>query len=668
MDYCHHIKRVLASKGEPLSWTEIVNQTQGLTAKGIKDLRRELLALVQEGYVERKSFDEFEYLADGRPSGSRSAHPLKNLGQKLRSVDDLKESPTIGFLTEKKGKLVVATLRSDPAREFTITGLPAEAGTGDLVRFTLARDSRGNDFAKFVSLIDGQSDIEMKAIAISEDLNIPTSWPDGLAATYLSADLEDEVLLSSDREDMRHIPFVTIDGEDAKDFDDAVFAEFLDRDNLWRLVVAISDVSAYVSLASPLDNEARRRGTSVYFPGLVFPMLPEVLSNSICSLQPEKDRLSLVVDIKISSDGIIRNFTFHQAVIRSRARLTYNEVQRYFDKDGNSSLKARLEADQSKSIDRLIGVYKALMIQRESRGALDFQGREGSPVLVGGEVQEFRPVERSTAHKIIEESMICANVCAAKLIRESESLALFRIHEAPVSSKLADLRNFQAFADHPWPDKEIVTGDIKSLLEALPKTEGGNVLERMVLRSMSQAGYEPSGRGHFGLALEDYVHFTSPIRRYPDITVHRKIKNILEKRNTVEDEREYLLELGRDCSQLERRAERAERMLSDWIKCEFVERRAGRTIIGTIVSVTEFGLFIELDGFFVDGLLHVSQLGDDYFIFDKEKMSLVGSRSGAEYVLGERLEVAIVKIQAPRGRISLDLAKKGAVNWRRKKR
>ena len=170
------------------------------------------------------------------------------------------------------------------------------------------------------------------------------------------------------------------------------------------------------------------------------------------------------------------------------------------------------------------------------------------------------------------------------------------------------------------------------------------------------------------MALEDYVHFTSPIRRYPDITVHRKIKNILEKRNTVEDEREYLLELGRDCSQLERRAERAERMLSDWIKCEFVERRAGGTIIGTIVSVTEFGLFIELDGFFVDGLLHVSQLGDDYFIFDKEKMSLVGSRSGAEYVLGERLEVAIVKIQAPRGRISLDLAKKGNVNWRRKKR
>ncbi len=290
MDYRRYIKRLLASKGEPLSWIEIVNQTKGLTAKGIKDLRRELLALVLEGYVERKSFDEFEYVADGRSSGSETANPLKYSGQKLRAVDDLKESPTIGFIVVKRGKLVVATLRSDPAREFRITGLPAEVGTGDLVRFNLVHDSRGNDVAKFVSLIDGQSDIESKAIAITEDLNIPTIWPDGIATSYQSAELGDESRFSSLREDMRHIPFVTIDGEDAKDFDDAVFAEFLDSDNLWRLVVAISDVSAYVGPGTPLDDEARRRGTSVYFPGLVFPMLPEELSNGICSLQPEKDR------------------------------------------------------------------------------------------------------------------------------------------------------------------------------------------------------------------------------------------------------------------------------------------------------------------------------------------------------------------------------------------
>ena len=668
MDYRHHIKRLLASRGEPLSWTEIVNQNQGLTAKGIKDLRRDLLALVLEGYVVRKSFDGFEYVADGRRSGSRSAHPLGYSGKKLRANDDLTESPTIGFLVVKRGKLVVATLRSDPAREFRITGLPAEAGEGDLVRFNLGHDSRGNDVAKFVSLIEGQSNIEAKAIAITEGLNIPTIWPDGIATSYQRAELEDESGSSSLREDMQHIPFVTIDGDDAKDFDDAVFAEFLNNDKLWRLVVAISDVSAYVGLGTPLDDEARRRGTSVYFPGLVFPMLPEELSNGICSLQPEKDRLALVVDIKISLEGRIQSYTFHQAIICSRARLTYQDVQDYIDKKGNSSLEALLDEDGLKSLDDLVGVYEALMINRESRGALDFQTREGKPVLVGGKVKEFRLAERLIAHKIIEESMICANVCAAKLITENESLALFRIHEAPVSSKLVDLRNFQAFADHALPDKEILTADIKSLLEALPGTEVGNVLERMVLRSMSQAAYEPSTKGHFGLALEGYVHFTSPIRRYPDITIHRKIKSILEGQNLLEDDKEHLIELGQDCSQLERRAERAERMLSDWIKCELVERKVEGSVVGTIVSVTEFGLFIEIDGFFVDGLLHVSQLGDDYFILDKERMKLVGSRSGEEFGLGDKLEVSIVNIQAPRGRISLDLGKNGNVNWRRKKR
>ena len=206
------------------------------------------------------------------------------------------------------------------------------------------------------------------------------------------------------------------------------------------------------------------------------------------------------------------------------------------------------------------------------------------------------------------------------------------------------------------------------MLEALPETEEGNVFERLVLRCMSQAAYEPSTKGHFGLALEGYVHFTSPIRRYPDITIHRKIKNILEGHNLLEDDKEHLIELGQDCSQLERRAERAERMLSDWIKCELVERKVEGSVVGTIVSVTEFGLFVEIDGFFVDGLLHVSQLGDEYFILDKERMKLVGSRSGEEFGLGDKLEVSIVNIQAPRGRISLDLGKKGDVHWRRKER
>ena len=521
---------------------------------------------------------------------------------------------------EKRGKLVVATLRSDPAREFRIMGLPGKAVIGDLVRFNLVHDPSGNDVAKFVSFIEGQTDIELKAIAISEELNIPTIWPEEASPFFQTAELGDDSRHSSSRRDMRHLPFVTIDGEDAKDFDDAVFAEFLDSDKVWRLVVAISDVSAYVSLGTPLDDEARRRGTSVYFPGLVFPMLPEALSNGICSLQPGKDRLSLVVDIKITSDGRIQSFTFYKAIIRSRARLTYQEVQQYIDKKGNSSLEALLGEDQLKSLDDLVGVYEALMINRESRGALDFQTREGKPILDGSKVKGFRIVKRLMAHKIIEESMICANVCAAKLIEESEILALFRIHEPPATSKLLDLQNFHAFADHSWPEKEIETSDIKALLEALPETEEGNVLERLVLRSMSQAAYEPSRKGHFGLALERYLHFTSPIRRYPDITIHRKIKSILENQKLIKDDKEQLIELGRDCSQLERRAEKAERMLSDWIKCELVERQVGKKVIGTIVSVTEFGLFIELDGYFVDGLLHVSQLGQDYFIFDKKKM------------------------------------------------
>ncbi len=668
MNYRDHIKRLFASTGESLSWTEIVNKTPGVKAKGIKDLRSELLALVLEGYVERKSFDEFGYVTDRQRLGSGAATPFDSSGRRIQEIGSWKESPTIGFLIEKRGELFVATLRSDPAREFRIIGLPGKAVIGDLVRFNLDHDPSGNGVAKFVSFIDGQSDIEVKAIAISEELNIPTNWPEVASPSFRGADLADDSRHSSLRRDMRHLPFMTIDGEDAKDFDDAVFADFLDSDNVWRLVVAISDVSAYVSRGTPLDNEARRRGTSVYFPGLVFSMLPEALSNGICSLQPEKDRLSLVVDIKITSNGRIQSFTFYEAIIRSRARLTYEEFQYYIDRKGNSSLEALLREDQLKSLDDLIGVYEALMINRESRGALDFQTREGKPILDGSKVKGFQIVERLMAHKIIEESMICANVCAAKFIEESGSVALFRIHEPPATSKLLDLQNFHAFADYSWPEKEIETSDIKALLEALPETEEGKVLERLVLRCMSQAAYEPSRKGHFGLALERYLHFTSPIRRYPDITIHRIIKSTLENRNLGKDDKEQLIELGRDCSQLERRAEKAERMLLDWIKCELAERQVGKRVIGTVVSVTEFGLFIELDGYFVDGLLHVSRLGPDYFIFDKEKMSLAGSRSGEEYVLGQKLEVRVVDIQSPRGRISLDLPKKGTVNCRRKKK
>ena len=668
MSYRAQIKRLFASRGEALSWTEIVNKTPEVKAEGIKELRRELLALVLEGYIERKSFDEFEYVTDSQRLGSAAATPFNTPGRRTRTIGRWKESPTIGFLMKKGEELVVATLRSDPAREFRITGLPGKSVIGDLVRFNLVHDPSGDDVAKFVSFIEGQSDIESRAIAISEELNIPTIWPEELPSSYQRADLRDESQRTSSRRDMRHVPFVTIDGEDAKDFDDAVFAEFHDSDNVWRLVVAISDVSAYVSRGTPLDHEARRRGTSVYFPGLVIPMLPEALSNGICSLQPEKDRLSLVVDIRITSDGTIHSFTFYEAIICSRARLTYEEFQRYINKDGTSSLEALLGEDQLRSLDDLVGVYEALMINRESRGALDFQTREVKPILDGNKVKGFRIVERLMAHKIIEESMICANVCAAKLIEESESSALFRIHEPPATSRLLDLQNFHAFADHFWPQKEIETSDIKALLEALPETEEGNVLERLVLRCMSQAAYEPNRKGHFGLALERYLHFTSPIRRYPDITIHRKIKSILENQNLEKDDKEQLIELGRDCSQLERRAEKAERMLSDWIKCEFAERQIGKKVNGTVVSVTEFGLFIELDGYFVDGLLHVSQLGQDYFIFDKEKMSLAGSRSGEEYVLGQKLEVRIVDIQSPRGRISLDLSKRGTVNWRGKKK
>ena len=380
MNYRRHIRTLFLSSGESLSWSEIVNKTQGLTAKGIKDLRRELLALVLEGYVERKGFDEFEYVKPSPRIWRR--YSFNSSGQRRQTIGSRKESPTIGFLMEKKGKLVVATLRSDPAKEFRITGLPAKAAKGNLVRFNLAHDPRGNDVAKFVSFIDSRSDIESKAIAVSEHLNIPTIWPDGIATSYQRAELGDESGFSSPREDMRN-PICDIDGEDAKDFDDAVFAEFLDSDKAWRLVVAISDVSAYVSCGTPLDDEARRRGTSVYFPGLVFPMLPEALSNGICSLQPGKDRLSLVVDVKITSDGRIQSFTFYEAIIRSRARLTYEEVQQYIDKKGNSSLEALLGEDQLKSLDDLICVYEALMINRESRGALDFQTREGKPILDG---------------------------------------------------------------------------------------------------------------------------------------------------------------------------------------------------------------------------------------------------------------------------------------------
>jgi ribonuclease R len=445
------------------------------------------------------------------------------------------------------------------------------------------------------------------------------------------------------RKDLRHLPFVTIDGETAKDFDDAVHAEREagGKNAGWRLRVAIADVSHYVRHGDALDADARERGTSVYFPRRVIPMLPEKISNGLCSLNPDVDRLAMVCDMSITGQGKVARYEFYAAVFRSHARLTYTAVWEMI-----SSNKA------SADLQILYEVYKALARERDLRGAIDFESVETRMEFdARGKILRIVPEARNEAHRLIEECMLAANVCAGDFLSSRGHPVLYRVHDVPAPEKVSALRDFLAELGLTLPGgDEPKPKDYAQLLAKIRPRPDHSLLQTILLRSMKQAVYTPDNVGHFGLAFDAYVHFTSPIRRYPDLLVHRAIKALLanQKYSGVDWEA-----LGRHCSETERRADDASRDVESWLKCFYMQDHVGEVFDGTVTGVTAFGLFVMLDNYYVDGLVHISELGRDYFRFEPGRHLLLGERTGKRYRLADRLKVKLVRVDLETRKIDL---------------
>ncbi|MDO9007668.1 MAG: ribonuclease R, partial [Thiobacillus sp.] len=440
------------------------------------------------------------------------------------------------------------------------------------------------------------------------------------------------------REDIRHLPLVTIDGETARDFDDAVYCEPLGRSG-FRLIVAIADVSHYVKPSDALDTEGYERGNSVYFPRRVIPMLPEALSNGLCSLNPEVDRLSMVCDMQVSSTGNIKEYRFYQAVIYSHARLTYNQVWDWLSGETQPDAKQTALMPHLQALDKL---FRTLLKARAKRGAIDFGSTETQMLFDDeGKIKAIVPVIRNDAHRIIEECMLAANVCASDYLHANQQPALFRVHEGPTPEKLAALRGFMAEfgLDLAGGDKPHAK-DYATLLEQIKPRPDAGLLQTVMLRSLKQAVYSPDNKGHFGLAYEAYTHFTSPIRRYPDLLVHRGIKAVL---NGEKLPVKGLAEIGVHCSMTERRADDATRDVDAWLKTYFMRDRIGDEYNGTVSAVTSFGMFVALDEIFIEGLVHVSELGQDYFHYDQSKHWMLGERTGKRYRLGDRVRIKVMR-------------------------
>jgi ribonuclease R len=470
-----------------------------------------------------------------------------------------------------------------------------------------------------------------------------------------AAKLPDIVVVDKDlgkREDLRDIPLVTIDGETAKDFDDAVFAEALPKNKGWRLVVAIADVSHYVRPGSALDIEATARGNSVYFPRRVIPMLPEKLSNGLCSLNPDVDRLAMVCDAQVSHEGEVIKYRFYPAVFRSRARLTYNQVWSWL----SGELKPVTPAHQAiqPQLHTLYDLFKALHAARFKRGAIDFDTVETQMRFNDqGKIDAIVPVIRNDAHRLIEECMLAANVCAADFLEKKKQPGLFRIHGTPAPAKLEALRDFMKEFGLGLEGGDSPTGkDYGKLLDQIRERPDFSLLQTILLRSMQQAIYSPDNIGHFGLSYEYYTHFTSPIRRYPDLLVHRAIKNALKFEKVPLPANEAAWEeIGLHCSATERRADEATRDVEAWLKCYYMQDRIGEVFDGTISGVTAFGAFVTLDQVYVEGLVHISDLGSDYFHFDAIRHCLLGERTKQQYRVGDRLRVKLVRADLESNRI-----------------
>jgi ribonuclease R len=503
--------------------------------------------------------------------------------------------------------------------------------------------------------------------------DVPLHWPREVEVEIETLSPKVAPAAKRDREDLRDKPLVTIDGADSRDFDDAVHCEETPRG--WRLLVAIADVSWYVRPGSALDAEAQLRGNSVYFPERVIPMLPEILSNGLCSLNPEVDRLCMVCEMTFNRKGKVTRSRFYDAVMRSAARLTYDEVARLLVTGDRRLRKQRKPL--LPSLEALYSLYKVLRGVREQRGAIDFETTETQIVFSDDrKIERIVAVERNDAHKIIEECMIAANVCAARFLDRHKMPTLYRVHEGPKPEKLLDLREFLGeLGLSLGGGAEPAAGDYAHLLATIRNRPDAHLIQTVLLRSLSQARYSPDNVGHFGLAHTEYLHFTSPIRRYPDLLVHRAIRHVLKKQKLEQEgrdatrknltgggafryEHDQMQAFGEQCSTTERRADEATRDAVDWLKCEYMLDKIGEDYDGVITSVTSFGIFVELTDIFVEGLVHVTALHNDYYHFDPAGHRLRGERTGRFYRLGDQVRVKVVRVDLDDRKIDFELADK----------
>ncbi|WP_341502083.1 ribonuclease R [Gallaecimonas sp. GXIMD4217] len=550
----------------------------------------------------------------------------------------------------------------------------ARHGQVVVLEITQRPTARFNAVGRIKEVLGEHMDPGMEIEIALRSHDLPHVWPDKVLQQIKGMSEEVSEADKQGRVDLRHLPLVTIDGEDARDFDDAVYAE-AKASGGWRLWVAIADVSHYVRTGTPLDREAYNRGNSVYFPSQVIPMLPEILSNGLCSLNPKVDRLCMVCEMTVSESGKLSGYQFYPAVMHSKARLTYNKV--FAILQGDKALREEY-APLVGHLEDLYGLYQALKKNRRVRGAIEFETEETQFIFnEQRKIEKIVPLVRNEAHMLIEECMILANVAAARFVSKHKAPNLYRVHDRPGEEKITQFHQFLGELGlqlsgglEPSPK------DFSNLLSHIGERPDAGLISTMLLRTMRQAVYEPDCSGHFGLALKAYAHFTSPIRRYPDLILHRAIKAVLLKQQGVEDpatlqggggylyDAERMNFMGEQCSMTERRADEATRDVADWLKCEYMRDHVGDTLTGVISSVTNFGMFVRLNDLNIEGLVHISSLENDYYQFDPIHQALIGERSGRRYHLGDEVAVQVASVKLESRQIELLLA--GAKEDRRR--
>ena len=622
----------------------------------------------------------------GRPEGE------------IVEVIESRTNKLVGRLLNERGVTIVVPEDQRIAHDILIppgASLSAEPGQVVVVEIIQQPQRYVQPVGRVIEVLGAIDDPGMEIEIAVRKFAVPHEFPE--AAVELAATLPDTVSQKDlrGRVDLRDVPLVTIDGEDARDFDDAVYCEPImqggrqgGRNKGWRMIVAVADVSHYVKPGDALDVEAQNRSTSVYFPRRVIPMLPEKLSNGLCSLKPEVDRLVMVCDCVVTSKGALDAYQFYPAVMHSHARLTYDDVWEALS--APDSIEAQRLAGVLPHLQNLYLLYELLKRAREARGAIDLDTTETYIVCdPNGRIEKIVPRTRNDAHKLIEECMLAANVCTADFIGRAKQPALYRVHEGPTPERLANVRTLLKTlgltldgGDKPEP------GDYARLLKQIKPRPDAQLLQTVMLRSMQQAVYSPHNAGHFGLAYTGYTHFTSPIRRYPDLLVHRVIKAVLAKQPYVPqvssnadaaaapaaaraalralhsqnpasatDGTAVWEKLGLVCSANERRADDASRDVEAWLKSYYMRERVGETYTGTVSSVVPFGAFIVLDDLYIEGLVHVSELGTEYFLYNEALHELRGERTGLRYRLGDRLTVQVARVDLEARRIDFRLVK-----------